>query len=388
MTMANNTIKFYPVGNGDTSLITLKDGTTILIDCCIREGFKDSDGNYIYDVKADLLKSLRYIDKIPHLDLFILTHPDNDHCLGFRKHFYQGDPNLYAEANLKNNEIIIDEIWVTSRLFSTDQCDDANSIRNEVNRRKRLQIPSREYSGNILRLIGYDEDEKFETVKKYIPGDEITTVNNKLFSTFSAYIHAPFKDDLISSWADKERNESCIILQARFKDNPSDLDHSSFAIFGGDADHYIWQKVLEITELKNNSKYLKWDLLLAPHHCSWTFFNDVPYEVSENQKPKDYSLKLIHDYIEPNGKVISSSKKITDKKPNPPHQAAKDEYLKALKSTDDFFELAIKPSESAPEPIEFYITNNGVTKSSERAKAAITSAGALGAANTIVKNGI
>ena len=39
--MANNKIKYYPVNNGDTSLITLKDNSTILIDCNIREGDKD-----------------------------------------------------------------------------------------------------------------------------------------------------------------------------------------------------------------------------------------------------------------------------------------------------------------------------------------------------------
>ena len=33
--MANNKIKYYPVNNGDTSLITLEDDSTILIDCNI-----------------------------------------------------------------------------------------------------------------------------------------------------------------------------------------------------------------------------------------------------------------------------------------------------------------------------------------------------------------
>ena len=54
--MANNKVKYYPVGNGDMSLTTLKDNTTILIDCNIREGDKDSDGNNIYNVKEDLIR--------------------------------------------------------------------------------------------------------------------------------------------------------------------------------------------------------------------------------------------------------------------------------------------------------------------------------------------
>ena len=184
-----------------------------------------------------------------------------------------------------------------------------------------------------------------------------------------------------------DRNSSSIVVQARFKDKDTDQDHVTFAIFGGDADHYKWEKIIEISENNNNEKYLKWDLFLAPHHCSWTFFNDVSYDKKENQTPKDYSLKFLNDYKESGGKIISSSKKIVKEKPNPPHKPAKDEYIKALGSKDNFYELAIIPKEKSPEPVEFIVTNNGVTKSTEKAKVAITSGGAAGAASTVVKNG-
>ncbi len=49
-------ITHFPVGNGDTSLIRLKDGTTIIIDCHICE-----DGPY--DVTSHLLESLNYEDE-------------------------------------------------------------------------------------------------------------------------------------------------------------------------------------------------------------------------------------------------------------------------------------------------------------------------------------
>lgn len=385
--MANNKIKYYPVNNGDTSLITLDDNSTILIDCNIREGEKDSDDNYIFKVKDDLLESTQTRNKNPFVDLFILTHPDQDHCLGFENNFYRGDPDDYSKDNRSNDEIIIDEIWVTSMLFTIDLSTDANSIRNEVNRRKRLTGQDKDKRGNRLRLIGYDDDEKFENVIQYTPGNEINYINEKIYNKFSFFIHAPFKQDLIDSHANKDRNSSSIVVQARFKDNDLDVDHKTYAIFGGDADHYRWQKIIEISEKNDNSKYLKWDLFLAPHHCSWTYFNDVPYDKEENQKPKDYSLKLLNDYRESNGKIICSSKKVVKEKPNPPHKAAKDEYIKALDSTSDFYELALLPKESAPEPVEFIITNKGVTKSPEKAKVAITSGGAAGAASTVVKSG-
>ena len=385
--MKNNKIKYYPVNNGDTSLITLEENATILIDCNIRQGNSDSNENNIFNVKDDLINSIKKRKGNPFVDLFILSHPDKDHCLGFKNNFYTGDPSNYSEYNKKNEEIVIDEIWVTSMLFKLELCDDANSIRNEVNRRKRLKGEEKDIRGNRLRLIGYDKNDKFSGVTQYTPGNEINRINNVKYKNFSLFIHAPFKQDLIDSHANKERNQSSIVVQARFKDNESDIDHESFAIFGGDADHYRWKKILEISENKGNSKYLKWDLFLAPHHCSWTFFNDVPYEERENQTPKDYILRLLKDYKEKNGKIIASSKKIKKEKPNPPHKASKDEYIKKLESKSDFYELALNPNEKTPKPVELFITNNGVTKSTEKAKVAITSGGASGAASTVVKNG-
>ncbi|MBN1184976.1 MAG: hypothetical protein JXB49_22010 [Bacteroidales bacterium] len=385
--MANNKIKYYPVGNGDTSLITLKDNSTFLIDCNIREGEKDSNYNNIYNVKEDLLKSIQKRSNNPYVDLFVLSHPDQDHCRGFKKHFYKGDPKDYNETNRKNDEIIIDEIWVTSLLFTHDQSDDANFVRSEVNRRKRLTGAERENRGNRLRLIGYDDDDKFADVITYTPGNEVNQINDKTYNTFSFFIHAPFKKDLIQSKAEGGKNSASVVFQARFKDNDSDLDHKTFAIFGGDADHYIWDKIISISEGNNKSKYLKWDLFLAPHHCSWTYFNDVPYENEGNKSPKGHSLKLLNEYRETKGRIVASCNKVVNAKPDPPHFAAKNEYVNTLDSADDFFELAILPKESAPEPVEFIITNNGVTKSTEKAKVAITSGGAAGAASTIVKNG-
>ena len=89
--MAKYSIKYYPVDNGDMSLITLSDDTTILIDCKINPSSKE-DNNEKYDVKADLLRSVKYKNKIPFVDVFILTHPDKDHCCGFENNFYTGDP--------------------------------------------------------------------------------------------------------------------------------------------------------------------------------------------------------------------------------------------------------------------------------------------------------
>ena len=105
-------IKFYPVDNGDTVLIKV-DKTTIQIDANIR------NNDDCYDVMSDLLDEFskdsegRY-----HLDLFMLTHPDEDHCRGIDTNYYLGNPEKYSDEDLKNDLVIIDELMVTPMLFT------------------------------------------------------------------------------------------------------------------------------------------------------------------------------------------------------------------------------------------------------------------------------
>ena len=60
-------IKIYPVGNGDHSLIILRDGTTITVDCNIRQNSIGSADSKIYDVK----KEAAFSDNL----FYLLTHP-------------------------------------------------------------------------------------------------------------------------------------------------------------------------------------------------------------------------------------------------------------------------------------------------------------------------
>ncbi|MBW8051699.1 MAG: cobyric acid synthase CobQ [Cytophagales bacterium] len=393
--MSNHKIKYYPVGNGDMSLITLKSKKTILIDCNIRESSSDEIDDP-KEVKEDLLNSIQKRNNKPFIDVFALTHPDKDHCGGFDKNFYTGDPDDYSDENEDNEEIIIDELWVTRRVFRDDLSNEASPIKNEANRRKRLyqnNDSKKNKAGNRLRIVGHDDNDDRKEVPHYIPGDEIDEINNEIQEDFSVFIHAPFKKTLIIEEADKDnpdRNSTSIIFQARFFENKDGKEKSDFicrALFGGDADHYRWKEVLNKSKKKNNEESLKWDIFLVPHHCSWTFFNDTPYtDEEENQTPKDYSLQFL-DYKLPEAKVIASSIKIKDEKPNPPHQPAKDEYIKKV-GEKNFLNTATKPNEKKPKPIEFIITKKGFALSPlGKIGSTIVSGGGAGAAGTVVKTG-
>ena len=129
-----HTIKYYPVGNADCTLIKLDNGKTIIVDCQILSDLTDGKGKQInYDVKADLLKELKKdASGRPYVDLFISTHPHDDHCKGFEDNFYHGEVNDYDKDKNKN-EIIIEELWITPRGLKNNLADTSVAVRKELN---------------------------------------------------------------------------------------------------------------------------------------------------------------------------------------------------------------------------------------------------------------
>lgn len=385
----DNKLKFYPVGNGDQSLIILKDGTTIGIDCNIRQASIDSTDSSIYDVKKDLLDSLKTRDNNHYLDVFILTHGDCDHCRGFKTNFYQGDPKKYGEKNRKANEIIIDEMWFSPMIAEEHTNDDEDAYQQEAERRLALheaKSADMNLPGNRIRIIGYDGTKKYSILNhlRSVPGTVVSSFNEKKQDTFSVFIHAPFKEQLAS--AEKDKNSNSIVFQARFKEDKNDKEFSALIMFGGDADYIAWDIILQKTmDSKKDvtEQALAWDIFLAPHHCSWTFFN----EHDNKEEAQDSSIEVLK-YKRHGGVVVSSSKKIINNDDNPPSYLAKTEYIKHLDSSSDFLNTAIEPKESAPEPIEFVITENGpVRPPKAKVGSSSGSAGGAGAASQVIKQG-
>jgi len=365
-------IKFYPVDNGDTTLITLSDNTTILVDCKIREGGENNSGAAIYDVKADLLDNIQRRRDIPCIDTFILTHPDEDHCLGFDTNIYTGDPDNYGKKNKDAEEIIVDELWVTSMVFDGATNDDAKALKKEAERRRKLwdeDDVDKDKPGNRIRIIGYNGDERYENLPNSVPGDTLTEINGKTFLDFEFFVHAPFRKSLITGNANQDKNSTSIAMQASFKETPTDNDWSAFYLFGGDADHYRWAEILKKSKEHKNEDRLIWDIFMSPHHCSWTYFNNVPYaEPEENKAPKETSLAIL-DYRRDDAVIIASCRVIENNDDNPPHYQAKAEYLKKVQQ-QDFLNTAVEPKEMHPEPIIFEVHSSGFERVDAGAKAA------------------
>lgn len=383
--MANSTIKYYPVGNGDNSLITVEEGISIMVDCNIRECDQDKT---IYDVKADLFNSLKKkkvsdIENVSYVDVFILTHGDDDHLHGFEKHFYQGDPKNYKKKNKDDGEILIDTLWFTPMVMGTAGNDDEKCFNKEAKRRIQLhrdKSADKDLAGNRILIVGKDANEDLsglDLVRK-VPGDVVTRFNNLDLKTFSIFIHSPYQKQLTDEEVDK--NRVSLVFQARFKSSTTSSEFCTLAMFGGDADHKAWSTILEKTKrYKNDTKEqaLKWDLFMACHHCSWTFFNNTPQ--SENRTPLATSLEVL-DNKRSNAKVIASCKEIKDNDDNPPSFKAKKEYEKKV-GTDKFLntETHIK-KDKTPQPIIFEITSQGpMPPKAKEGSSTVAGSAALGA---------
>src|SRR5206468_4001803 len=147
------------------SLVTLSDGTTIVIDLNVTEASSDESDSTRYDVHNHLLREAkRDPQRRPYHDAVILSHADQDHNRGFDKVFYTGDPTKYSEKDKTNSRIIANELWFAPRIFSPHEaklCEDAKVFKREAQRRVdlyRAGAAERALPGNRIRIIGYSDN--------------------------------------------------------------------------------------------------------------------------------------------------------------------------------------------------------------------------------------
>ena len=349
-----HSIKFYPVGNGDCSLITIGGANKkMMFDCNFRQKAED-DNDEMYDVLGDLLDNELTTKKcgLPFLDAFLLTHPDQDHCRSFADKFYLGDPDAVSPSAKDEKKILIGELWYSPRVFEEQTGDlnaDAKAFKKEAKRRMALykSDPRKaDKDGNRIRIIGWTDNPDLKGLEDRIvtPGNTISEVNGTNCRYFEMFIHAPFKNDI----SGEDRNMTSIVSQLRFD---SEKEHQVARIFlAGDTEWRIIEEIMDKTSDDNN---LKWDLLEAPHHCSYKFFAD-DREDDPNQKSLDFLEKR-----ESNAFVISSSKVVKQNSDNPPCQKAKNRYTDRV-GKSNFLCTSGTSEDESDKPIIFVIDNDGL----------------------------
>jgi beta-lactamase superfamily II metal-dependent hydrolase len=334
---------FWPVGSGDSTTIAIGDGVFMQVDLRHLACVDEDDEDPRMAVIDHLEKSLPKVGGKPYLSVFVLTHPDEDHCRGF--------------ADLLKR-VTIGELWHTPRVFREyprDLCDDAKAFRKEAKRRVAKTIKGGEVRvGDRVRVIGYDDLLKEDDYKGFpadrltVPGSAITELDGEDCSDrFRTFVHGPFKGDCA-----RERNGTSIALQVTlYKEKVAGR-----AMLLGDLCYPTVKRIFE----RSKAADVEWNVFLAPHHCS----KSVMYwkgEGDSEETPKQDVLDAIEaaagspGYIVASSEVIPASNQSGD---NPPHARAKKRYEEIV--PDEFLCTQEHPNEETPEPIIFSLGANGL----------------------------
>ena len=335
------TITFFPVGNGDMTLLKLDNGQTILIDVNVRSAADDTEDD-TPDVGAALRERLEKDDEDRYfVDVMLLSHPDQDHCTGLQNHFHLGPP---GDCKSSDDKIIIREMWSSPIVFrraSKDHplCDDAKAWAKEARRRVALfkKTGASVKSGDRILVIGEDENGKTDDILEIVVKiDELIDQADKVAeNVFEARVLAPLP---ISDEDDEEellrKNQSSIVL--RFSLVGDGYAGKCFFLTGGDAEVVVWDRLWR-KHKTHQSDWFKFDILQAPHHCSWRSLSyDRWSELGEDVKV-DPNARSALSQTRDGAVVVASCKPIKADDDNPPHERAKREYVSIVSSESDRF---------------------------------------------------
>lgn len=387
------TLTFFPVGNGDMTLVKLADvnSTSILIDINIRVDADDPNTS-IRDVAADLRDRLKSDQQgRPYVDVFLLSHPDQDHCRGLERHFYLGKLSDYPDDKKPQNEkrIVIREMWSSPIVFRRASkyhtlCSDAKAFNCEAKRRVKV---NRENSfsvsdGDRIKILGEDCDGKTDDLGPILwrTGEKSSSIRgSNLSAHFTAHLLAPIKTEGDPELEENvTKNHSSVIINFMLAAGALTPDGVKF-LTAGDAEVLIWTKLWE--KYENTPEVLDYDVMQTPHHCSW---HSLSYDSWSDKKEKakvEPAARNALGQARAGAVIVASCKPIRDDDVDPPCIRAKREYEDILKANGGTFICTDEyPKEAAPEPYVLTVTAEGAAKPTANQTAA-----RLGAAASIVK---
>ncbi|WP_242560034.1 MULTISPECIES: metallohydrolase [Pandoraea] len=364
------------------TLIQLESGRTILIDVNIR-----IPGDGVRDVAKDLRGVLRRDEQgRPYVDVMVLSHPDEDHCRGLVDNFHLGPLSGYNDkAEVKR--IVIREMWSSPLIFRRASklhtlCEDAKAWNTEAKRRVELHRKGLGYvDGDRVRVLGEDSDGRTDDLGAILVREKesITTICGSHEPNFEGVLLAPLRasdeeeDEVLS------KNESSVIMNYAIgvKRAPKAVKFLS----GGDAEVAIWER--QWNRHKDEPELLEYNLLSAPHHCSWhSLSSDSWRDLGRKAKVNESARAALAQAL-PGAQIVASSKEVLDDKKDPPCIRAQEEYEDIAANVDGkFWCTGEYLSPDQPELLIFEVSEGGlkhVKKQSERrAGAAVASGVGLG----------
>ncbi|EIV8633190.1 cobalamin biosynthesis protein CobQ [Vibrio parahaemolyticus] len=367
--MSEPSIEFFPVANGDMTLITTKNEKRILIDCNYRQ-----PSDEVVDVKEMLRDRLkRNEDEQLFIDVFIVTHPDQDHTRGFREIFHTG---AIADWKKNDDKIIINEMWSSPRVFrrasrkpkegesaNNTLTDDAIAINTEAKRRATLYKDSLKIGelGDRLVILTEDEDNKTEGMEGIVADLYSEFVGSKSGiddNSIEAYLLGPAdKQEVEEDEENLSKNDSSAIIQFQLVD---DENYTNYFLNGGDAGVKCWELLYKKMNEADSKDRLQYDVLQAPHHCSWRSLSEDSESDCESPQVNEDAKNALGQALN-NAIIVSSSRPFG--KETPPSRLAEEEYRDILDGQDGDFIMVSDQTDKDGNETSLYVTfTNGKPK--------------------------
>ena len=357
-------ISFFPVGNGDMTLIETEGGNKILIDMNIRADADGSDDE-TPDVASKLREKLdRDNEDRLYVDALLLSHPDRDHCLGLRNHFHLGAPDDCCPTK---DKIFIREIWSSPMVFrrasrNHSLCDDAKAFNTEARRRVKVfqEFSDLVTDGNRILILGEDENGKTDDLEEILVcvDEEFSSIAGNDDESIAARLLAPLPSTDDDDEELLSKNNSSTILQ--FSLSGGGFKNKCRFLTGGDAEVVIWEKLWQ--RHSGSPQILSYDILLSPHHCSWHSLSYDSWSELGDKAEVSADARDALAQARSGAVIVASSKPIKDDDNDPPCIRAKKEYAKIIDDAKgDFQCVGENPSEDSPDVMEFEIGSSGPT---------------------------
>lgn len=348
----------FKVGNGDMALVELENGRRILVDINIRSA-ADNKNDETPDVASQLRDLLDRDDEDRlFVDAFLLTHPDADHIRGLENHFHLGPLSSHKTAD---DKIVIREMWSSPLIFRRRRKDDAMSKDAEAwgcEARRRVNLFKANGTlgdGDRILVLGEDVDGKTDDLEGILvrAGERFAHVDGIEDENFDALLLAPRLAETDEEADILTKNNSSVIIQMRI--GAGGKEDAAYLLFGGDAEVVIWDKLW--ARWKDAPDNLAYDILIAPHHCSWHSLScDSWSEKGEDAKVSEDARSALAQG-RPGAMIVASSCPISDDDKDPPCIRAKREYEDIVSEFNGEFKCVGEVE--GDNPVSFEIGKNG-----------------------------
>ena len=349
-------ITVYPIGNGDTFRLDLRDGRKMLIDYADLRNPVDPTDKRI-DLPTELRADLRTAGR-NHYEIVEFSHLDNDHVQGASQFFWFDHASRYQGED----RVKISDLWVpASALTEVGTSDCARVIRQEARHRMRQGSGVRVFSRpDALRdwfaAEGIDMSQRLHLITDaggLVPG----------FSKYDAsgvefFVHSPFGFRRNEREVE-DRNQDCIVLHATFREGGQDTR----ALLMSDMPWDGLDTIVDVTKRYGNEERLYWDFAKLPHHSSYLSLSSVKgVDLTEPTA----NIKWLYEQGGQQGAILLSSSwpipmkgSSEDDDVQPPHRQAANYYRQVKAELRGSFEVTMERPLSNPRPTVVEITGLG-----------------------------